>query len=101
MVYEGEFNYDKKDGGRYLISLGNVGETAEVWLNGKYVGTKLAPPYKLEASEYLANGKNALKVIVTNNLAYEQRDLCSKFLVLEPAGLLGPIEIRRTVEVKK
>ena len=101
MVYEGEFNYDKRDGGRYLISLGNVGETAEVWLNGKYVGTKLAPPYKLEASEYLANGKNTLKVVVTNNLAYEQRDLCSKFLVLEPAGLLGPIEIRRTVEVKK
>jgi hypothetical protein len=42
-----------------------------------------------------------MKVVVTNNLAYEQRDLCSKFLVLEPSGLLGPIEIRKTVKVTK
>ncbi len=99
MVYEGEFEYNEKDESRYLLSLGSVGETAEVWLNGSYVGTKIAPPYKLDVSEHLVCGKNALKVIVTNNLAYEQRDLCSKFLVLEPAGLLGPIEIRKTVKV--
>ena len=100
MVYEGEFDYERTDDTRYLLSLGYVGETADVYLNGEFVGTRIAPPYKLDVSRYLANGKNTLKVVVTNHLAYEQRDLCSKFLVLEPSGLLGPIEIRKTVKVE-
>ena len=99
MVYEGEFEYGKVDPTRYLLDLGKVGETAEVWGNGKAVGTRIAPPYKFDISDALTEGKNTLKVVVTNNLGYEQRDLCSKFMVLEPTGLLGPIEIRKTVKL--
>ena len=100
MKYEGEFDYDDGEPTRYLLDLGQVGETAEVYLNGKYVGEKIAPPYRFDVSDSLKKGRNELCVIVTNNLAYEQRDLCSKYLVLEPAGLLGPIEIRKTVKAE-
>ena len=99
MVYEGEFEYGTVDPTRYLLDLGKVGETAEVLLNGKAVGTRIAPPYRFDVSDALVEGKNTLKIVVTNHLAYEQRDLCSKYLVLEPSGLLGPIEIRKTVKL--
>ena len=99
MKYEGSFEYDDADeSARYLLDLGYVGETAEVYLNGTYVGEKLAPPYRFDVSSTLKRGKNDLRVIVTNHLGYEQRDLCSKYLVMEPSGLLGPIEIRKTVK---
>lgn len=101
MVYEGKFEYGDVDDTRYLLDLGKVGETAELWINGEFAGTKIAPPYRFDVSKLLKCGENTMKVVVTNNLAYEQRDLCSKFLVLEPSGLLGPIEIRKTVKVTK
>lgn len=100
MKYEGKFNYHKDEPTRYLLDLGRVGETAEVYLNGEYVGERIAPPYRFDVSDMLRDGENELRVIITNNLAYEQRDLCSKYLVLEPSGLLGPIEIRKTMKVK-
>ena len=99
MKYECSFDYDDDEPSRYLLDLGQVGETAEVYLNGTYVGERIAPPYRFDVSGVLKRGKNELTVIVTNHLAYEQRDLCSKYLVLEPSGLLGPIEIRKTVRV--
>ncbi len=100
MKYTCEFDYEDVDDTHYILSLGNVGETAEVTLNGVDVGVKIAPPYKFDVSGVLKSGKNSLEVLVTNNLGYEQRDLCSKYLLLEPAGLLGPIEIRKTVRIK-
>ena len=97
--YVGKFEYNKDEPTRYLLDLGRVGETAEVYMNGTYVGEKIAPPYRFDVSEALRDGENELCIIVTNHLGYEQRDLCSKYLVMEPSGLLGPIEIRKTVKV--
>ncbi len=99
MKYEGEFEYDDDTDAHTLLDLGRVGETAQVFLNGTPVGERIAPPYRFDVSGIIKRGKNELCVVVTNHLGYEQRDLCAKYLVMEPSGLLGPIEIRKTARV--
>lgn len=101
MTYEGSFDFDASKSGRYVIDLGRVGETAEVWLNGENIGEKIAPPYRFDATGILKNGKNELKVVVTNHLGYEQRDLCSKYLLMEASGLLGPIEVKYSEKINE
>lgn len=104
MEYKASFEYDEDtphDGVRYVLDLGRVGESAEVMLNGDDVGTKLYPPYTFDVSRSLRRGRNELKITVANHLGYEQRDICSKFLSLEPSGLMGPIKIVKGIPIKK
>ncbi len=100
ITYDAKFNYSLTNADRYVLDLGAVGETAQVYLNGKLAGVKIVPPYKFDISSLLKDGENELRVVVTNNLAYEQRDLCSKYLVLEPVGLLGPIKIKKRNKIR-
>ena len=59
---------------RYLLDLGGVAESARVELNGKPVGTVIAPPYQLEIGP-LAEGINRLSIEVTSVAANRIRDL--------------------------
>ena len=36
-----------------IIDLGNVYEVADLSINGKYIGTRICPPYKFEVSNLL------------------------------------------------
>lgn len=72
------------------IDLGAVGETAEVFLNGRSLGTRFAPPYRFDVTEGLQE-HNELCVRVTTHLGYERRDHFSTYLMMEPTGLLGPV----------
>ncbi len=54
----------------YLLDLGDVQETAEVRLNGKYIGTALGPAYKLSIpATVIKPNRNFLQVRVTNGMA--------------------------------
>ena len=75
------------------IDLGYVGEVAELYMNDKYVGTKLFPPYVFDISETAVKGVNKMTVVVSNHNGYERRDMFSKYLLFEPSGMLGPINI--------
>lgn len=77
-------------GGR-VLDLGNVGETAEVLLGGKSLGVRIAPPYRFDLPEGAAG---PLEVRVTTNLGFARRDRFSRYLLLEPTGLLGPVTVR-------
>ena len=79
--------------GDYLLDLGRVGETANVWLNGYYVGERILPPYRFFLN--LEKGTNKLTVVTTSHLAYRYRDWLSGFLMMEPVGLLGPVKVWR------
>ena len=66
-VYEKEFDLDPRlAGARVMLDLGAVGLTAEVWLNGQKVGTRLWEPLELEVSDQLRAGRNRLQIAVTN-----------------------------------
>ena len=78
---------------RTVLDLGEVGETAEVYLNGKCAGVRLVPPYRFDLTELAKDGENTLEVIVANTCTFEQRDNFSRYLLIRPSGLLGPVKL--------
>ncbi len=77
-----------------ILDLGEVHETAEVWINDIPVGTRIAPPYWFRAEEFLKKGKNTIRVDVTNTLAKERgSNLLDRDMVQDPSGLLGPVRL--------
>jgi hypothetical protein len=73
-----------------VLDLGEVYETAEVWLNGERAGVRICPPYLFELRG-LRQGANHLVIEVTNTLVREQQDFLSRFTQQEPGGLLGTV----------
>ncbi len=76
-----------------VLDLGDVGETADVYLDGKPLGVRLFPPYRFDITGMTHDGDCELTVLVTNTLGYRIHDGFSKFLLLPPSGLLGPITV--------
>jgi hypothetical protein len=75
------------------IDLGQVYETAEVWVNGRLAGVCICPPYRLEIGGLVCPGVNKLAIEVTNTLVKDQHDFLSRFALQEPSGLLGPVRL--------
>ncbi len=97
--YETEFELHATSRERLFLDLGNVYETAAVNLNGQNVGTRIAPPYRLEITAFLHAGINHLQIDVTNTLVQQSgnsRFDCS--IAHEPSGLIGPVRIFTTAE---
>jgi hypothetical protein len=51
---------------RYLLDLGEVAVMADVWLNGRFLGTLWKSPFIVDATGAVKPGKNELEVRVTN-----------------------------------
>ncbi len=73
------------------IDLGDVGETAEVSINGQPCGLRIQAPYRFSLAPHCKVGTNKLEIIVANNPVYRERDDFSKLAPLPPSGLLGDI----------
>jgi hypothetical protein len=102
----------KRDDERLFLDLGRVANLAGVTVNGKKLATLWKPPMIVEVTEALRPGKNTLTVAVTNtwrnrligdaSLPAEKRIGWSLFrdkwfapnTPLDPAGLLGPVNLR-------
>ena len=86
--YETNFEIDLEDAKTILLDMGAVGEQAEVTVNGEYVGYRLWAPYVLDLTDFVQNGKNSLRIEVTNSLAnkYSQERL--------PSGLLDRVTVK-------
>ena len=80
-------------GGERTLSLGDVGEVAEVWLNGEYLGCAACRPYEFGLRCAHA-GENAIRIDVHTNLGYRERDALSTYLPLPPSGLAGSVTVR-------
>lgn len=66
------------DADDWEIDLGNVRESARVYVNGQYAGTAWCAPFRLRIGEFLRPGSNKLDIDVTNLQAnriadYERR----------------------------
>lgn len=70
---------------RYILRLGQVSHTAEVYVNGVFAKNLVWDPYEVDVTEMLADGENKITVYVTNTLGNR--------LNRHPyvSGLLGPI----------
>jgi hypothetical protein len=76
-----------------VLDLGDVYETAEVWVNGQAAGVRICPPYRLEIGALLRQGANTLVIEVSNTLVKQQHDFLSRYAQQEPSGLLGPVRL--------
>lgn len=99
--FSGHYRYEKtfefngvNDGNRYVIDLGYVGECATVFVNDKKCGDKIAPNYVFDITDAIKNGENMLAIEVTTHYGYELRDPRSRYIMLEPAGLLGEVSVK-------
>jgi hypothetical protein len=114
-TYTLQFDSPKNAADNWNLNLGDVRESAKVWLNGTYIGTAWSVPYKLNIGK-LKSGKNELKIQVTNLAANRVRDMELKGIEWKifyeinmvdkdykkfdatkwsptPSGLLGPVTI--------
>ncbi|MEM8525112.1 MAG: glycosylhydrolase-like jelly roll fold domain-containing protein [Bacteroidota bacterium] len=56
------------DSSKVELDLGKVKEIAEVYLNGRPLGTTWCPPHRFDVSDHLREGKNYLIIEVANVL---------------------------------
>jgi hypothetical protein len=124
-VYRKTFNIDfepQKDK-KYFLQLGSVKDVgiADVKINGKDKGVVWTSPFRVEISEELQKGENALEVKVVNSwynrvagdqtfpnlkqytstnidLKHDYRGRPLEAIILESSGLLGPVTIEETIE---
>jgi hypothetical protein len=75
------------------LALGDAYEIAEVWLNEQSLGSRICPPYDFDVTKALVTGTNTLVIEVTNTLVKEQADFLSQYLLQEPTGLIGPVQL--------
>lgn len=66
-IYETTFNIDKlHQGALYVMQLGDVRESARVFVNGKDAGIVWAAPFECTIGKFLKQGENTLRIEVTN-----------------------------------
>lgn len=66
-IYETTFKLSKEQAQKqWSIDLGDVRESARVYINGHYIGCAWAVPYILHCKDALSKGKNTIRIEVTN-----------------------------------
>ena len=76
-VYTTTFKLTKKDDpkGAWMIDLGDVRESARVYINGQFIGCAWSVPFVLSCKQALKVGVNELRIEVTNLPANRIADL--------------------------
>ena len=75
------------------INLGHVAATAEVFVNGKKAGVRVAPPWREDITGFLKSGENTIEVMVYNTLANHYQTIPSNYRGNPVSGLSGPVRI--------
>ncbi len=115
-VYSTIFMLPSKDAPDYLLQLGDVHESARVWVNGREAGILWSIPFQARIGQYLKKGENTIAIEVANLMANRIRDMDSKHMEwgkyheinfvninykkfdasgwdVQPSGLSGPVTI--------
>jgi hypothetical protein len=88
--------------GRIVLDLGYVRNVAEVFVNGKAAGVKLARPFRFDVTRLLRTGSNQVEIKVANTLANHMSTYPTRW-VLEgqtASGLFGPVELHFDAPVR-
>jgi hypothetical protein len=96
-------------GARLWLDLGDVKNLAEVSVNGKAMGIAWKPPFRVDVTDALKPGANAIEIRVTNLwvnrlIGDEQPGVTTKITFADvkpykakspllPSGLLGPVHV--------
>lgn len=78
------------------LDLGAVVTTAEVRINGRTCGVKVAPPWVFDISPYVHGGENALEILVYNTAANHYTSIPTRYRGSLDSGILGPVRLNYT-----
>jgi len=76
-----------------VLDLGDVVATAEVHVNGKLAGEKVAPPWKVDISEFVRPGENEVEILVYNTLSNHYLTIPTWYRGPLRSGLIGSVTI--------
>lgn len=82
---------DLKD--KLEIDLGDVISSAELLVNGKSAGIRLAPPWKFDISSLAKAGENKIEVLVYNTIANNFTSVPTRYPGKITSGLMGPVKL--------
>jgi hypothetical protein len=111
-TYEKSFSFPQgvKPGSTLLLDLGQVGDVAEVFVNGQRIGIAWHAPYQLDIGQAVRPGRNSIEVRVANlwvnrligdaqpaaqKIAWTPTPTYRADATLRPSGLLGPVRLLR------
>jgi hypothetical protein len=84
---------EEQAGASSTLDLGNVVATAEVRVNGRLAGIRVAPPWRVDISEQVSTGENRIEVLVFNTLANHYQTIPTRYRGSTKSGLLGPVRL--------
>ena len=85
-----------RPGERIVLDLGVVRGTAEVWVNGSCVGTRVLFPYEFDVTSHMKEGENQITVNIYNTLAPYLDAVSPTYFVFPGqtvSGLMGPVRL--------
>ena len=92
--YRLEFEWRSKvKSGGWMLDLGDVRESARVFLNGQTVGTLWSVPFEIRVGEFLKQGNNVLEIEVSNLSANRIRDMDISGMPWKKLGNIGMASI--------
>jgi hypothetical protein len=95
-IYKQTINLSEAESKKEIeLDLGEVYVAAEVFVNGKSAGNKVAAPYKFDLSQLVRSGKNEVEVRIANTLApHYSIPLKARDLGPLKSGLVGPVQLK-------
>ena len=81
------------DADRVMLDLGAVVSSAEVRVNGRLAGIKIAPPWKVDITAFVKPGETRIEVLVCNTLANHFTSVPTGYRGDTRSGLLGPVTL--------
>jgi len=79
------------------LNLGEVVASAEVRVNGRCAGIKVAPPWTLDITKFVKSGENRIEVLVCNTLANHYTTVPTRYRGNTTSGLIGPVTLQISV----
>ena len=79
--------------GATTLDLGGVVASAEVHVNGRPAGVRVAPPWTFDISSLVRPGDNRIEVLVYNTLANHYSTIPTRYRGSPVSGLLGPVRL--------
>jgi hypothetical protein len=76
-----------------VLDLGKVVASAEVFVNGKSVGSKATSPWKFNLTGKLMAGENRIEILVYNTLGNHYLTTPSQYVGRINSGLIGPVKM--------
>ena len=96
MIYRNNFEMDATRASEsYILDLGDVVSSAEVKINGKSAGIRLASPWRYDITQYLKVGNNIIEVTVYNTAHNHFLTVPTKYNKAQKSGLIGPVKVTK------